>query len=188
MVAFSGNLEYHPNITAVRHFRDSVWPLLRKADPDLRWRVIGKNEQAVRPWLAEDERIELTGPVENAIRELARAKVVVVPLLSGRGTRMKILEAWAAARAVVSTRVGAEGLPVEDGVNIRLIDEPAAMADTIRDLVAEPDARARLGRGGRDTFVRSGCWPEAARALERAGLGGTPEALTSPTARCDNGV
>lgn len=174
IVAFSGNLEYHPNITAVRHFRNKIWPLLRQADPKLRWRVIGKNEQAVQTWLDGDERIELTGPVENAVQALARAKVVVVPLLSGSGTRVKILEAWAAARAVVSTTLGAEGLPVEDGVNIRLVDDPAAMAGTIRELVADPDARRRLGRGGRETFERCGSWPEAARALQRAALNGAP--------------
>jgi len=174
IIAFSGNLEYHPNITAVRHFRNTIWPLLRQSDPKLRWRVIGKNEQAVREWLAGDERIELTGPVDDAIRALARAKVVIVPLLSGSGTRIKILEAWAAARAVVSTNVGAEGLPAKDGANIRLIDDPAAMADIIRDLVADPDARKRLGRGGRETFEQSGSWPEAARALRRAALNGAP--------------
>jgi glycosyltransferase involved in cell wall biosynthesis len=174
IIAFSGNLEYHPNITAVRHFRTKVWPLLRRADPELRWRVIGKNDHAVREWLDEDERIELTGPVEDAVRELARAKIVVVPLLSGSGTRVKILEAWAAGRVVVSTTVGAEGLPAQDGVNIRLIDDPAAMADTIRELLADPDARRRLGRGGRETFERSGSWPEAARALRRVALNGAP--------------
>lgn len=188
VIAFSGNLEYHPNITALRYFRDKVWPLLRQTDPELRWRVIGKNEQRVREWFGRDERIELTGPVEDAVRTLARAKVVVVPLLSGSGTRIKILEAWAAGRAVVSTTLGAEGLPAEDGINIRLIDEPTVMADTVRELLADPDARRRLGRGGRRTFERSGTWPEAWRALRRIAPIDGPAALTSPGSRCDNGV
>jgi glycosyltransferase involved in cell wall biosynthesis len=188
VIAFSGNLEYHPNITALRFFRDKVWPLLRQTDPKLRWRVIGKNEQRVRGWLDGDGRIELTGPVEDAVRTLARAKVVIVPLLSGSGTRIKILEAWAACRAVVSTRLGAEGLPAEDRINIRLIDEPTVMADTIRELLADPEARRRLGRGGRQTFERSGTWPEAWRALRRMAPIDGPVTLTSPGSRCDNGV
>jgi len=188
VIAFSGNLEYHPNVTAVRHFRDNVWPRLRKADPELRWRLIGKNERGVRRWIGGDERIELTGPVSDAIRALARAKVVVAPLLSGSGTRVKILEAWAASRAVVSTRLGAEGLPAEDGVNIRLVDEPAAMADNIQGLLADPGAREQLGRGGRAAFERSGSWPTAWRALQRTALAGTPETFAGTHSRCDNGV
>ena len=188
VIAFSGNLEYHPNVTAVRHFRKTVWPLLRRADPELRWLLIGKNEGSVRRWVAGDERIELTGPIDDAIRELARAKVVVVPLLSGSGTRIKVLEAWAAGRAVVSTELGAEGLPAENGINIRLIDEPAAMADTILELLADPDARKRLGRGGREAFEHSGSWPAAWRALQRTALAGVPEASSSADTRCDNGI
>jgi glycosyltransferase involved in cell wall biosynthesis len=108
-IAFSGNLEYHPNLSAVRYFARDVWPRLRARNPGLVWRLIGKNEHAVRRFLTGDG-IECTGPVRGGLAELARVKLAVVPLLAGSGTRLKILEAWAAATPVVSTPLGAEGL------------------------------------------------------------------------------
>ena len=165
VIAFSGNLEYHPNVTAVRYFSREVWPLLREADPTLRWRLIGKNDGAVRPDTDHDPRIEATGPVRDAVLELARAKVVVVPLLAGSGTRVKILEAWAAGRAVVSTTIGAEGLPVERGKNIWIADSAEPMARAVRALLKDEALRRRMGQAGRRTFERKGCWPEAWKIL-----------------------
>ena len=92
-----------PNITAVRFFREQVWPQLRDRWPTLVWRLVGKNPAAVRRYTAGDPRIEVVGPVDDAVAELARSRVAVVPLLSGSGTRLKILEAWAAGLPVVST-------------------------------------------------------------------------------------
>ncbi|MEK7407772.1 MAG: glycosyltransferase [Acidobacteriota bacterium] len=138
VIVFSGNLEYYPNVAAVRFFRRKIWPLLRERWPGLRWRLVGKNPQAVRRYVRGDPRIELTGPVEDAIAELAAAKVVVVPLLAGSGTRFKILEAWAAGRPVVSTTVGAEGLPARDGENILLADTPVAFAAAVSSLLSKP--------------------------------------------------
>jgi len=188
VIAFSGNLEYHPNMTAVRHFREQIWPRLRQADPDLRWRLIGRNEHAIHRYVQGDERIEVTGPVDDAVRELARAKVVVVPLLSGSGTRIKVLEAWAAARAVVATALGAEGLPIENGADILLVDEPRAMADTILNLLADEPSRRRLGQAGRSKFEQNGCWPEAWRALEQLVLAGSTGSSTVTASRCDNEI
>jgi hypothetical protein len=71
LIAFSGNLEYHPNVNAVRYFYKDVWPAIRRGAPSVRWRLIGKNEYAVRDVVAEDLRVELTGPVSDAVEELA---------------------------------------------------------------------------------------------------------------------
>ncbi len=109
-VVFSGNMEYHPNIAAVRFFRREIWPRLRERWPSLVWRLVGKNAWAVKHYTSGDSRIEVVGEVDEAVRELARSRVAVVPLLTGSGTRLKILEAWAAGLPVVSTSVGAEGL------------------------------------------------------------------------------
>ena len=165
IIAFSGNLEYHPNVTAVRYFGREVWPLLRDADPTLRWLLVGKNEWAVRSDTEGDPRIEKTGPVPDAVEELARAKVVVVPLLAGSGTRVKIVEAWAAGRAVVSTTIGAEGLPAEDGENILIADGAESMASAVRSLLEDQDLRRRVGQAGRRTFEQELCWPQAWKTL-----------------------
>ena len=121
-LVFSGNMEYHPNLTAVRFFRQQVWPRLRERWPGLVWRLVGRNPAAVRRYTEGDPRIEVTGPVDDAVSELARSRVAVVPLLTGSGTRLKILEAWAAGLPVVSTSVGAEGLPVRDGETVLIAD------------------------------------------------------------------
>jgi hypothetical protein len=128
-IAFSGNLEYQPNQVAVRWFAREIWPILRAADPELGWRLIGKNEHAIRRYIGPG--IVATGPVPAAIPELARAKVAVVPLLSGSGTRVKIIEAWAAGVPVISTTIGAEGLPYTAGEDILIADtgEEFAAAD-----------------------------------------------------------
>ena len=161
VIAFSGNMEYHPNVTAVRHFRRRVWSLIESKAPSLRWRLIGKNEFAVRSLVADDPRIDLTGPVADAVGELARAKVVVVPLLAGSGTRVKILEAWAAGRAVVSTAIGADGLAVQHGENIRIADGPREMAETVLELLNDELARKRMGEQGRKTYEAGFSWPAA---------------------------
>ncbi len=166
IVAFSGNLEYHPNVNAIRYFYKDVWPLVQAASPRLRWRLIGKNEAGVRGMIGQDPRVEFTGPVDDAIEELARARVVVVPLLAGSGTRIKILEAWAAGRCVVSTPIGAEGLPARDGENIRIVQGPRQMAEAVLELLADTPQRERLGRAGRSTFEAGFCWSAAWKTLE----------------------
>lgn len=162
-IVFSGNLEYHPNIEAVRWFRSKVWPLLRSS---CEWRLIGRNPEAIAPLVAGDSRIRLVGPVEDAVAELARARVCIVPLLSGSGTRFKILEAWAAERAVVSTALGAEGLDAADGAHLLIAGEPASFAAAIDRALGDPDLRRRLGENGRSLYLERFTWPAAWKQLE----------------------
>ena len=166
VVAFSGNLEYPPNVTAVKHFKKHVWVRLRELAPGLRWRMIGKNDFAIRDLIKDDPRIESTGSVSDAVEELAKAKVVVVPILAGSGTRIKILEAWAAERPVVSTSIGTEGLPVRDGENIRIADDPEAMKKAVLELLENKELRIRLGKAGRKTYAENYSWPTAWDTLE----------------------
>lgn len=170
VVAFSGNWEYHPNVAAVRFFRKAIWPRLRARWPELRWRLIGRNPQGIRRYVAGDGRIELTGPVTDAIAELAAAQVVVAPLLTGSGTRVKILEAWAAGRAVVSTRVGAEGLPGAPGEHLLVADRPEDFAEAVSRLLGSADERRRLGRAGRALFEQQLHWGAAWERLQEAGI------------------
>ena len=160
-IVFSGNLEYYPNISAVRFFRQSVWPALRERWPRLVWRLIGKNPAGVAQWTAGDPRIELTGPVEDAVAELAKCKIAVVPVLAGSGTRLKILEAWAAELPVVSTRLGAEGLPVQDGQEILLADDPLKFTEAVSRLLENEALRTHLGRSGRILLEERYTWEKA---------------------------
>jgi glycosyltransferase involved in cell wall biosynthesis len=165
-IVFSGNMEYHPNISAVRFFRREVWPLLRERWPGLVWRLIGKNPEAVRRFTSGDARIEVKGQVDDAICELARAKVAVVPVLAGSGTRLKILEAWAAGLPVVSTTLGAEGLGARDGESLLLADGGPAFAEAVSRLLASMDLRQRVGAAGRRLLEKEFIWETAWEKLD----------------------
>jgi polysaccharide biosynthesis protein PslH len=166
VVVFSGNLEYHPNIMAVRFFRREIWPLLRARWPDLVWRLVGKNAHAVRRFTEGDPRIQVTGPVADAIVELAPAKVAVAPLLAGSGTRLKILEAWAAGCAVVSTSLGAEGLDARDGEHLFLADDAAGFAGAVSKLLESAELRVRVAAAGRELYERCYTWQAAWARLD----------------------
>jgi glycosyltransferase involved in cell wall biosynthesis len=165
-IVFSGNMEYHPNISAVRFFRREVWPLLRERWPGLVWRLIGKNPEAVRRFTSGDARIEVEGRVDDAIRELARAKVAVVPVVAGSGTRLKILEAWAAGLPVVSTTLGAEGLGARDGESLLLADRGPAFAEAVSRLLACKDLREKVGAAGRLLLEKEFTWEAAWKKLD----------------------
>lgn len=169
-VVFSGNLEYHPNVEAVRWFHAQIWPRIRARAPGVKWTLVGCNEHAVRPLVAGDDRILLTGPVDDAVAILANAQVCVVPLLSGSGTRFKILEAWAAARAIVSTSLGAEGLGAKHEQHLLIADGPDAFAEATLRLLDDPVLRRRLGEAGRELYLDRFTWRVAWRALESAGI------------------
>jgi len=164
-IVFSGNLEYHPNIEAVRWFRSAIWPRLRERNPGLTWNLIGRNPEAIADIVKGDPSIRVVGPVADAVAAIAAGRVAVVPLLSGSGTRFKILEAWAAGRAVVSTRMGAEGLGAGDGEHLLIADDPAGFAEAVQGLL---DARAMarmLGEAGRALYLDQYTWPVAWKKL-----------------------
>jgi len=165
VIVFSGNLEYHPNVAAVRYFHDAIWPGLRERWPRLVWRLIGKNPQGVAKIVAGDDRIQLVGPVTDAVMELARAQAAIVPLLAGSGTRIKIIEAWAAGLPVVSTTLGAEGLPARDGQHLLLADNPPAFAAALTRLLGDPALRDRIGSAGRYLYECEFTWEAAWKRL-----------------------
>jgi len=143
---------------------------LRARWPRLRWTLIGRNPQAVTRYVAGALRVELRGPVTDAVAELAAAKVAVVPLLAGSGTRVKILEAWAAATPVVSTSIGCEGLPVTPGRHLLVADEPAEFAEAVSALLASERLRRQIGRAGRELYEREFTWEAGWRRLADSGL------------------
>lgn len=169
-IVFTGNFDYPPNRDAVQYFHGRIWPLLRSRYPDLMWRLAGKNPEAVARFVQHDRRIQILGPVEDAVVELARARVAIVPLRAGSGTRFKILEAWAAGRAVVSTTMGAEGLGAVDGEHLLLADSPERFADAVSALLDSADLRGRLGRAGRRLYEERFTWESAWASLVEAGL------------------
>ncbi len=165
-IVFSGNLEYPPNIQAVRVFHDKVWPALQSRWPELRWKILSKNPGAIQSLAARDPRIELTGFVDDAVSVLAQSQVAIVPLLAGSGTRIKILEAWAARTPVVSTPLGAEGLECRDGEHLVLARDPESFATAVSELLALPDDRARIAAAGRRLYEERYTWQAAWNSLD----------------------
>jgi glycosyltransferase involved in cell wall biosynthesis len=165
-IVFSGNMEYHPNRSAVRWFGSQVWPQLRGEFPNLVWRLVGKNAEGVRQLASGDPRIQVLGAVDDAVRELARSRIVVVPLLAGSGTRFKILEAWAAGLPVVSTSIGAEGLGARHGEHLLVADGVPAFTDAVRRLLACSALRSTLGLAGRLLLKKEFTWEKAWRNLD----------------------
>jgi glycosyltransferase involved in cell wall biosynthesis len=168
-IIFSGNLEYHPNIEAVRWFRARIWPRIREKAPVAEWRLVGSNPEAIARFIGGDPRIRVIGPVDDAVAHLAEARVCIAPLLSGSGTRFKILEAWAAGRAVVSTTLGAEGLEARNGEHLLLADDPDDFADAVLRLWNDSALRNLLGDAGWAHYQNRFTWPAAWRKLDEAG-------------------
>jgi glycosyltransferase involved in cell wall biosynthesis len=165
-IVFSGNLEYAPNIQAVHFFHRNVWPALQSRWPELKWKILGKNPGPMRDLAARDPSIEVTGFVEDAVAVIAQAQVAVVPLLAGSGTRIKILEAWAAGTAVVSTTLGAEGLEFHDREHLVLADDAESFTAAVSELLALPVNRERIGAAGRRLYEERYTWPIAWKVLD----------------------
>lgn len=166
-IVFTGNLEYEPNLLAVRWFAREVWPLIRREEPALEWRLVGRNAQAIEASLQGVEGVRVLGAVEDAVVEIARTRAAVVPLLAGSGTRFKILEAWAAARPVVATTIGAEGLGGVNGQHLVIADGAEAFAAAVVRVVRAPGA---LGRDGRALYLERYTTDAGWRVLEAIGI------------------
>ena len=143
IVLFLGSLDWEPNIDGVQYFAETMWPTIRAAVPDARFQVVGRNPDASIRRLASDS-IEIVGTVASVIEYLHRAAAVVVPLRVGGGTRLKIYEAMAAGKAVVSTSIGAEGLDYHDGRDILIADTPEVFAQRVIQVLRDPQHRRRL--------------------------------------------
>lgn len=164
-IAFSGNFAYTPNFEGMRWFVNSVWPRLFLTHPELRLRVIGKEAELVRPLFTSLERVDIVGPVANAVEEIAKSQVAVAPLLVGSGTRLKILEAWAANAAVVSTTLGAEGLAAQPGEHLLIADSAQDFALRIGELLQSESKRRKIIDAARNLLETSFTWRRAHNLL-----------------------
>jgi len=161
LVLFVGAMDWEPNVDAVEYFCAQVWPEVKKAVPAAEFRIVGRNPGRRVLRLTSDS-VSVTGSVPSVQTHLEEAAVVVVPLRIGGGTRLKIYEAMAMGKAVVSTSIGAEGLDVHDGRDIVLADEPGAFAQAVKILLQDAELRRRYGRAAID-LARRYDWPEIGR-------------------------
>jgi len=166
-LVFTGKMDFRPNVDAALWFADEVLPQLRALDVDAHFWVVGRNPHPRLDALAGRKDVTVTGEVPDVRPYIVQADVYVVPLLAGGGTRFKILEALALAKPVVSTRLGADGIPVQDGEHLALADAPADFAARVQELLMDPMQAAAMGQRGRVFIQQHFSWDAIVPRLER---------------------
>ena len=181
-VMFFGINDYYPNTDGIFFFIREVWPLLAASHPQARVKIVGP--RPTPEILAQrSARVEVTGAVDDVRPHLAKAAAVIVPLRLGGGTRLKIVEAMAMGKPIVSTSIGAEGIDVEDGRHLLIADTPVQFATAVGRVLDDRTLAARLGAEGRALVTARYSWEAAASGLE----GFLREVLAPPAASATPG-
>jgi glycosyltransferase involved in cell wall biosynthesis len=173
-LVFVGGTNWFPNRDALDHFCEDILPALRGLGVEVPVRWVGRASPQDRASFAEKYGVELSGYVEDIRPLVGRAACYVVPLRVGGGTRLKILDAWAMGKAVVSTSIGCEGLDAKDGENILIRDDPSEFARAVKGVLDDASLRRRLGQAARRTVEETYSWEVVGRQLLRlyAGIAG----------------
>lgn len=156
-IGFIGSLEWEPNIEGLKWFVEEVWPAIFRKEPEARLHVAGKNPP---DWMDSWEVPGMTfhGMVENATEFIQQTHLFVVPLMSGSGMRLKVIEAMAMKKCVVSTAIGAEGIQLKNGKDIVLVDDAEEMTSALLDLLGNPNKSKRIAEQGYTTVTQHYDW------------------------------
>jgi glycosyltransferase involved in cell wall biosynthesis len=142
-------MDYRPNVDAALWFCDTILPLIRAQHADATFAVVGKNPHSRLQRLHDVPGVTLTGYAASVLPYLHGAQVAVLPLRMGSGTRLKLIEALAAGKPVVSTALGAAGYPVATCSAVRIADEPAAFARAVNHFLDTPSSPAQAAAARR---------------------------------------
>ena len=165
-LVFTGSMDWYPNEDGIAHFIEAVLPRVRREVPDASLTVVGRNPSARLRGAAAAAGVHVTGLVDDVRPHMAEAAVYVVPLRIGGGTRLKIFEALSMAKAVVSTAVGAEGLPLAPGRHFLQADDPAAFAAAVTALLCDAGRRRAIGAAGRRLVEERYSWSKVVDEFE----------------------
>jgi sugar transferase (PEP-CTERM/EpsH1 system associated) len=162
-LVFTGSMDWLPNEDAIRYFTERILQLVRKSIPDVTLTVVGRNPSPALIELSKREpSIIVTGRVDDVRPYMERAAAYVVPLRIGGGTRLKIFEAMAMEKPIISTTVGAEGLPLAAGMDLLLADTEESFAKSIIDVLSNEALARRLGQQAADTVREKFGWQKVA--------------------------
>jgi glycosyltransferase involved in cell wall biosynthesis len=165
-VLFFGAVDYYPNTEGLLFFLDSVLPILRRRVPGVRLSIVGRRPPAAI-LARRGADVEITGEVDDLRPHIARAAAVIAPLRIGGGTRLKILEAMAMGKAVVSTSLGAEGIDVVAGRDLLIADDAEAFADRLAQVLEDDALADRLGASARRLVEARHGWAASVEELCR---------------------
>jgi sugar transferase (PEP-CTERM/EpsH1 system associated) len=167
-LVFTGSMDWLPNEDGITWFVDEVLPRIHERIPDVTLTVVGRNPPPRIQQLAKQEtRLRVTGSVPDVRPYIESASVFVVPLRVGGGTRLKIYEALAMERPLVSTTIGAEGLPLEDGEHVLIADDASQFAEAVLSLLEDPTRAERMGQTSAGYIRQHFGWDAAADAFAR---------------------
>jgi glycosyltransferase involved in cell wall biosynthesis len=167
-LVFTGKMDFRPNVDAVVWFCGQVLPRIWRIAPEVRFVIAGRDPSRRVQALAADQRIAVTGYVADVRPYIAGAGVYVVPLRVGGGTRLKVLEAMAMGKAIVSTRLGCEGIAATDGQELVVADTADDFARQVLTLLADPARRRTLGTAARRLVEQRHQWGAIVSQLEAA--------------------
>jgi glycosyltransferase involved in cell wall biosynthesis len=162
---FVGCMNHYPNVDAVKYFVTQVFPLLRQVVPDAVFRIVGRGTGSAIREYGKIPGVIVTGEVADLLPYYNRCAACVVPLRSGGGTRLKILECMAYGRPVVSTSLGAEGIEIEDGLHFLKADTPLAIVEAIRKIMTDPIFTGELVRQARLKIQEKYSWVTIAETM-----------------------
>jgi len=157
-IAYTGSMDWQPNEDAVLYFHERIFPLILEKLPGSKFYIVGQYPTERIKRLAEHPNVVVTGMVEDTRPYFAKASVYVVPLRIGGGTRLKILEALAMEKAVVSTTIGYEGLHIIPDEDILVADDEEQFAELVIKLAKDEELRRQLGKKGRKTVEAKYDW------------------------------
>ncbi|NIM91213.1 MAG: glycosyltransferase [Candidatus Aminicenantes bacterium] len=165
-IVFIGNYLHYPNVNAVLYFHREIWPRLKNLLPKIKFYVVGQAPPVEIQKLARDESIVVTGRVDDVRPYIKKGRVFICPVDLGGGFRGKILEAMAMGRPVVSTSLGAEGIPVQDRENIIIGDDPEKFAQGVVELMKDEALFRRIAKKGRQLMEEKYAWEKGVEVME----------------------
>jgi glycosyltransferase involved in cell wall biosynthesis len=171
-LVFAGGMDWFPNREAMTYLARELWPALKSDLPERRMTVVGRNPP---PELLQaaggDSSLRVTGFVDDVRPYISSASIYICPITVGGGTRLKILDALAMSRPLISTDLGVEGLDLEEGVHYLRANTTAEFVSQVRRLERDTELGARLAGAGRAFVQQRYAWPVIARALDEAWRG-----------------
>jgi len=156
---FAASLDYYPNEGAVIFFMQKIWPVLKKKNSNITFTITGRNpSKCIRKIASADSNINVTGYVEDVRPLIDKAEVYICPIRDGGGTKLKLLDAMAMGKAIVTTSIGAEGLEVIHEKHVLIADDPKIFASQILLLFNNPALRKYLAQNARQLVEERYSW------------------------------